>query len=217
MMNPGRNLESELERAQETGEARGGGDRATDPSPGPRAVCGSASRRSMSESAVRFEVKDDTKTIKDLSPVSSDASPAPNSTTLKQWQEGYFPSSLLMNATETHKIVEYLLLWIIKMRDVKASIWWLAFTFDRQDIVDALIACKRAGHQIRFGADYNQTVGGRTRDQIACLSRLNANGVEVNLIRGYPLGPVYQTEGRQMFGNLQGIQHCKSFYAEISK
>ena len=217
MMNPGRNLESELERAQETEEARGGGDRATDPSPGPRAVSGSASRRSMSESAVRFEVKDDTKTINDLSPVSSDASPAPNSTTLKQWQEGYFPSSLLMNATETHKIVEYLLLWIIKMRDVKASIWWLAFTFDRQDIVDALIACKRAGHQIRFGADYNQTVGGRTRDQIGCLSRLNANGVEVNLIRGYPLGPVYQTEGRQMFGNLQGIQHCKSFYAEISK
>ena len=66
MMNPGRNLESELERAQETGEARGGGDRATDPSPGPRAVSGSASRRSMSESAVRFEVKDDTKTINDL-------------------------------------------------------------------------------------------------------------------------------------------------------
>ena len=59
------------------------------------------------------------------------------------------------------------------------------------------------------------TVGGRTRDQIACLSRLNANGVEVNLIRGYPLGPVYQSEGRQSFGNLQGIQHCKSFYAEL--
>ena len=108
------------------------------------------------------------------------------------------------------------MLWIVRMRGCAAKIWWLAFTFDRQDVADALIACKRAGHQIRFGADYNMTVGGRTRDQVACFSRLNANGVEVNLIRGYPLGPVYQSEGRQSFGNLQGIQHCKSFYAEIS-
>jgi len=90
----------------------------------------------------------------------------------------------------------------------------LAYSFDRQEIVDALLGCHRAGHHVKVGVDYGMTMYGKTRDQQACLKRLAAGGIEIVLIRGDPLGPVYRSAGRQMFGNLQGIQHCKTFYAE---
>ena len=85
----------------------------------------------------------------------------------------------------------------------------LCFSFDRQEIVDALLAAHRNNHYVRVGADYNMTMKGQTRDQLSCLKRLLAGGVPVSLIQGDPLGPVYESAGRGSFGNLKGIQHSK--------
>ena len=96
-----------------------------------------------------------------------------------------------------------------------ARIWLLAYSFDRQEIVDGLLGCHQAGHQIKFGVDHGMTTSGRTRDQMACLKRLIGGGISTVLIRGQALAPIYASEGREMSGGWQGIQHSKAFYAEV--
>ena len=88
-------------------------------------------------------------------------------------------------------------------------VFLLRFSFDRMEIVEALIGAHLRGCRVRVGADYNMTMHGRTRDQVMCLRKLVASGVEVVLIQGDPLGPVYRAAGRESFGNLKGIQHSK--------
>ena len=85
----------------------------------------------------------------------------------------------------------------------------LCFSIDRAEIIEALIEAHQRGCRVRVGADYNMTMYGRTRDQVQSLRRLTAAGVEVLLIQGVPLGPVYRAAGRECFGNLKGIQHSK--------
>ena len=91
----------------------------------------------------------------------------------------------------------------------------MCYGFDRQEIVDGLIACHRQGHLIRFGADHGMTTGGRTRDQLSCMKRLMAQGVETNLIKGMKLAPIYAEEGRTTGGGWQVFQHCKTFFAMV--
>ena len=124
-----------------------------------------------------------------------------------------------MNATVTQKMVEAILGAIGDLCNVVkgevARIWFLAYSFDRMEIVDALIRCHKLGHKVRFGIDYHQTHYGNCRDQMACVRKLAAEGVEVNMIQGETLGPVYRAEGREMHGNWKGIQHAKGVLIQV--
>ena len=101
-------------------------------------------------------------------------------------------------------VVESMLIWIAQtfptIAEGVVKICMLCYTFDRMEIVDALIANAKGGHNVRFGADENATLYGKTRDQLSCVRKLGSNGVDTRLLKGVPLGPVYRTEGREAGG-----------------
>eukprot|EP00969_Alexandrium_andersonii_P362553 15459975-Alexandrium_andersonii.AAC.1 len=60
----------------------------------------------------------------------------------------------------------------------------MAFTWDRQDVTEALTRARARNVPIRMGVDRRQTLDGKTRDQTARLLELAAVGVEVYLLTG---------------------------------
>eukprot|EP00969_Alexandrium_andersonii_P078142 3446009-Alexandrium_andersonii.AAC.1 len=58
------------------------------------------------------------------------------------------------------------------------SIRILAFSWDRQDLTEALVRARERNVLVRVGADRKQTLGGKTRDQTARLLELAAAGAE---------------------------------------
>eukprot|EP00969_Alexandrium_andersonii_P021875 957608-Alexandrium_andersonii.AAC.1 len=60
----------------------------------------------------------------------------------------------------------------------------MAFTWDRQDITEALARARTRNVPIRMGVDKKQTLEGKTRDQTSRLLELAAVGVEVYLLTG---------------------------------
>ena len=89
----------------------------------------------------------------------------------------------------------------------------LGFSFDRSELVCALIGAKKRGCHVRVVLDKDMTLKGRTRDQLSSSKELVACGVLVRIAAGVPLGPEYRAVGRSVPGFLNGIQHSKAVLA----
>ena len=73
----------------------------------------------------------------------------------------------------------------IKLIDLAQEVvLFFAFTYDREDITDALLRAKAKGLEVKIGADRSNTLNGRTRNQLPKLQQLDAGGVEVNVVQG---------------------------------
>ena len=208
---PVRNSSEQVSRGAEVREAVSPPDSRADPTPG------SAERRSKSATVTKRAVMFQEEEEKTESPGSSLQSPD----MIKEARRGTFPKWSLLTATEAQQMAQFILLWIVRScrRGTvhAARIWMLAFTFDRQDLVDGMLRCHEDGHQVKFGVDNHNTLSGTTRDQLSCVRRLAAGGVDVRMISGALLAPIYREEGRNMTSNWKGIQHCKVFYAEFKE
>ena len=89
----------------------------------------------------------------------------------------------------------------------------LAFTYDLPALQQQLIETAgrilpRSGHVVRVGLDAKTTAGSKPRDQQQFAQQLQANKIEVSLIRGGALGPEYALVNRPVSG--WGIQHAKA-------
>ena len=84
----------------------------------------------------------------------------------------------------------------------------LAFTFDREDVAEVLIATKSRGVTVRVIADRRQTLTGAV-EQRRVLQLLAAKGVHTRVLSGFPLTPEYLAAGRNALGGLKGILHTK--------
>jgi phosphatidylserine/phosphatidylglycerophosphate/cardiolipin synthase-like enzyme len=89
----------------------------------------------------------------------------------------------------------------------------LGFSFDRAEIVSALVGARKRGCLVRVVLDHNMTIKGKTRDQFSSAKELVACGVLLRVTTGVPLGPEYQAVGRSVPGFLNGIQHSKAVLA----
>jgi phosphatidylserine/phosphatidylglycerophosphate/cardiolipin synthase-like enzyme len=93
------------------------------------------------------------------------------------------------------------------------SVGLLAYTFDRSDLVDALVGARRRGSAVTVGVDRRFSLNGRCRDQEQCLRRLTAEGVVVRLLDGGPTTEHYRQVGRAQAG--LGIAHAKLLVVEL--
>ena len=89
-----------------------------------------------------------------------------------------------------------------------SSVVLLAFTFDREDVAEVLIATKSRGVTVRVIADRRQTLTGAV-EQRRVLQLLAAKGVHTRVLSGFPLTPEYLAAGRNALGGLKGILHTK--------
>ena len=89
----------------------------------------------------------------------------------------------------------------------------LSFTFDREDLVDALVAARRRGVQVTIGSDKKWTLSGKTKDQLKMLLRLQAEGCEVRCLVGVSCGPEYRALGRAPYNGL-GLLHAKVVHTD---
>ena len=89
-----------------------------------------------------------------------------------------------------------------------------AFSFDRQDVVDELVAAKKRGIDIKLAVDKKMSLSGTTRDQLKSLKTLVAHGVRVHACQGTPYGAEYRAVGRNPVGG-RGIQHSKTVMSEV--
>ena len=85
-----------------------------------------------------------------------------------------------------------------------------AYTLDRQDLVEAMIACRERGADVRAVLDRQATVAGRTRGQLSCGLQLAAAGVQVRVVSGALIVDEYAAVGRRVASHLKGIQHSKT-------
>ena len=88
----------------------------------------------------------------------------------------------------------------------------LAFTFDRQDMVDALKEAVTRRCEVIVVADRNYTLTGKTRDQLQRLQELESNGAVVRLAQGGKAKEEYAAVGRSWSGT--GILHAKFLHTE---
>ncbi len=65
----------------------------------------------------------------------------------------------------------------------------LGFSFDRAEIVQALVGARRRGCLVRVVLDHNMTLQGKTRDQYGSAKELAACGVLARVASGRPLKP----------------------------
>ena len=89
----------------------------------------------------------------------------------------------------------------------------LVFTYDREDITEALLHAKRRGVDVRVGADKRWTLNGRTRDQLQRLQLMAAEGIEVRVIQGDSYAAAYHEVGRAAVGG-RGLQHAKVVHTD---
>ena len=88
----------------------------------------------------------------------------------------------------------------------------MAFTLDREDLVQRLIEAKGRGCEIVVVADRNFTLSGKTRDQLQRLQQLESNGARVRLASGHSCRDEYTAVGRKYSG--KGIVHGKVVHTE---
>jgi len=89
------------------------------------------------------------------------------------------------------------------------------FTFDLEEVVDALIAAVVRGvPDVIVLADKRHTYGGITVNQSRRIWRLRDNGVIVGLCTGTDVGLSYSEHQRQVRPGLTGIQHSKTLLAD---
>ena len=87
-----------------------------------------------------------------------------------------------------------------------------AFTFDREDVTDALLRAKAKGDEVKIGADRSNSLNGRTRNQLQKLQELDAGGVEVNVVQGGTYSAEYRATRRAHIS--RGFSHAKTLYTD---
>ena len=113
--------------------------------------------------------------------------------------------SLLPSAEEMHMTT------IKKIQSTKkdGSVILLGYSFDRRDVVEALLGAHRQGTEVRVLLDHRQTLKG-PKEQFAVVKEAVANGLDVRLLCGRSISAEYKKAGRgNNFGGLLGIMHCK--------
>ena len=88
----------------------------------------------------------------------------------------------------------------------------MGFTYDRQDVTDALIRAVRRGLGVRVGLDRRFTLSGKCRDQLQRAKQLYAEGAKVKLLDGGSLSGEYRQVGRAVGG--LGIAHAKVLHSD---
>jgi phosphatidylserine/phosphatidylglycerophosphate/cardiolipin synthase-like enzyme len=94
----------------------------------------------------------------------------------------------------------------------KEYVMLFGFTYDRQDITDALIRAAHRGLEVQVGLDKRYTLSGKCRDQLQKAKQLRAEGVAVNLVDGEKLAEHYRLVGRTVYG--LGIAHAKVLHSD---
>ena len=89
----------------------------------------------------------------------------------------------------------------------------MAFTFDRQDIVDALKQAKDRGVEVIMVIDRAYTLSCKTKECMPRLQELEAHGVVVRLASGHSAKQHYSAVGRTYNG--RGIVHGKVVHTEM--
>ena len=88
-------------------------------------------------------------------------------------------------------------------------VWIVGYSWDREDMTDAVINAFQRGCSVRVLLDCSMTVKGKTRDQLSSAQRMRAAGVDLRLGDGTALSPEYNLVQRKVFGNSRGIVHAK--------
>ena len=88
----------------------------------------------------------------------------------------------------------------------------MAFTFDRQDIVDALKKAKERGVGVILVIDRAFTLSCKTKECMPRLQELEAHGIIVRLASGHSAKQEYRAVGRSYGG--RGIVHGKVVHTE---
>ena len=91
----------------------------------------------------------------------------------------------------------------------KLLVFLTAFTLDREDIGDALVALRKLGATVQVLVDERNTLAGQTQGQLPLVRRLAAWGVEVRTCKGESAAPHLVAAGRAPHGYL-GAQHSKT-------
>eukprot|EP00974_Lingulodinium_polyedra_P102227 9898899-Lingulodinium_polyedra.AAC.1 len=91
----------------------------------------------------------------------------------------------------------------------KVLVFLTAFTLDREDLGDALVALRKLGGTVRVLVDERNTLTGQTQGQLPLVRRLAAWGVEVRTCKGESCAPHLVAAGRTPHGYL-GVQHSKT-------
>ena len=132
----------------------------------------------------------------------------------------YVPGSVLsfMNARETHKMANYLLLrasdLASKMRRAnkenpkKVRVHLTAYGFDLDDICSKLIRCHELGCKVSVVADEKMSLGSQTREQSQKMNQLLVAGVPTYTSRGKNIKAAYLEVHRKVPPGV-GIQHAK--------
>ena len=90
----------------------------------------------------------------------------------------------------------------------------LGFSFDRDDVLKALLGARRRGCHVRVVLDRAMTLTGKTRNQLSAAKELVSGGVLVRCSEGLPVASEYAAVGRKVPGYLKGIQHSKSLLCD---
>jgi phosphatidylserine/phosphatidylglycerophosphate/cardiolipin synthase-like enzyme len=94
----------------------------------------------------------------------------------------------------------------------KEYVMLFGFTYDRQDITDALNRAAHRGVEVQVGLDRRYTLSGKCRDQLQTAKQLRAEGVVVNLLDGESLADHYRMVGRTVYG--LGIARAKVLHSD---
>ena len=97
-----------------------------------------------------------------------------------------------------------------EIEGAKEVVELLAYTFDLEDIVEALVAARARRIVVRACFDAKQAAGASTRRTRGAIQRLEAHGVEIRVVSGKPLQDAYGTTVVQGVG----IMHCKCLLAD---
>ena len=98
------------------------------------------------------------------------------------------------------------------LQTATSTVHMLGYTYDEPSIQDAMIVAAMKRVVVKIGLDHRTTLSTRPRDQCQFAQQLQANNIEVFLMKGGPLGPEYKRVGRPITGT--GIQHAKTVLAD---
>ena len=119
-----------------------------------------------------------------------------------------------LSAQNTHQVA-------VRMIDgalPRWTVYLMAYTFDREDVADALVRAARRGACVLCIMDRAMLVGsaggrGGTRDMVSRAHYMAANGVVVRVYESDSVREDYEAVGRPV-GGFKGILHAKALYIE---
>jgi hypothetical protein len=101
----------------------------------------------------------------------------------------------------------------IKAAERGDIVYLIAYSFDRRDVVEALMAAHRSGVSVRLALDSKQTLKG-PKEQFVVVQELVEKGLEVRVVSGVAIKDAYSAAGRNVSCNFMGIQHMKMLAVE---